>query len=93
MWVGITELTFRIDGCRSLKDKRRVIRSLVDRLRHHFNLSVAEVGLQDVWDQARIGVAAVSGERAVVERLLEEVLAYAEANCEAELTGVETEIL
>ncbi len=43
MHVGIVEFEFRLHGCRSLKEKRQVLRSLIDDLRHHFNASVAEV--------------------------------------------------
>jgi hypothetical protein len=87
------ELEFRLDGCRSLKDKRQVIRSLIDRLRHHFNVAVAETEHQDVWDRAGIAIAVVSSDRGVVQRLLDELTDYAEATTEAELVGIHSEIL
>ncbi|MCC7493064.1 MAG: DUF503 domain-containing protein [Fimbriimonadaceae bacterium] len=93
MHIGIAELTFRLDGCRSLKEKRHVVRSLVDRLRHQFNASVAEVAHQDEWTLAGVGLALVNSDRRLVERLLEQVVDYAERTCEAELIGLETELL
>lgn len=93
MRVGLVELTLRLHGCRSLKEKRQVVRSLVDRLRHHFNTAVAEVDYQDEHERALIGIAVVSSDKALVERLLEEVIDYAENNTEAELVGIQTEVL
>jgi uncharacterized protein YlxP (DUF503 family) len=50
-----------------------VVRSLKDRIRHRFNVSVAETGHQDVWTRAELSVALVSGERAFVETVLDKV--------------------
>jgi uncharacterized protein YlxP (DUF503 family) len=91
--VGVLELEFRIDGCRSLKEKRHHVRSLIDRLRHHFDVSVAETEHQDVWDRAGIGIALISSDRKVVERMIEELIDYAEASTDAELVGIHSEIL
>lgn len=92
-YVGIIELTFRLDGCGSLKEKRQVVRSLVDRLRHHFNVSAAETKHQDVWDLAGIGISVISGDRGVVARLVEQLIDYAEETTEAELVGIHHEII
>ncbi|NUP98615.1 MAG: DUF503 domain-containing protein [Armatimonadetes bacterium] len=93
MHVGIVELTWRLHGCRSLKEKRQTVRSLVDRLRDQFNASVAEVSHQDEWEMAGIGLAVLNSNRALVERLIEEIIDYAERTTEAELIGIETELL
>lgn len=53
----------------SLKEKRMELRRLKDRLHAHYNVSVAEVGYQDLWQRALVAVAAVSGERAQLEQL------------------------
>ncbi|MBI5833116.1 MAG: DUF503 domain-containing protein [Armatimonadetes bacterium] len=92
-YVGIVELTFRLDGCRSLKEKRQVVRSLVDRLRHHFNVSAAEIDHQDQWDLAGIGISVISGDRGVVSRLIEQLIDYAESTTEAELVGIHHEVI
>jgi len=58
--VGRLMLTINIPEARSLKDKRRVIKSLVTRLRNHHNAAVAEVGDNDKWQICRLGIAVVS---------------------------------
>ncbi|MFQ5654597.1 MAG: DUF503 domain-containing protein [Planctomycetota bacterium] len=60
MKVAILRINLHIPAARSLKGKRQVLRSLKDRLFSRFNLSVAEVGAQDLWQRAEIGVAQVA---------------------------------
>ena len=71
-------LTLRITESRSLKDKRAIVRSLVERLRRRLDVSAAEVGLQDDIRQAQIGYAVVSGSPAVARGLAEDALRFAE---------------
>jgi uncharacterized protein YlxP (DUF503 family) len=61
------------DG-QSLKSKRQVVKSLKDRLRDKFNVSVAEVGGQDLWQKAVLGIACVANESAYVNQVLDQVL-------------------
>jgi uncharacterized protein YlxP (DUF503 family) len=84
------KLTFYIPHAASLKDKRQVCRSLVDKTRQRFNASVAEVGTQDVHQTLTIGVAVVSGEVAHAQNSLDEIIRFMEEHTDAELTGVET---
>jgi uncharacterized protein YlxP (DUF503 family) len=65
-------LTLHIAGVQTLKEKRSVVRSLVDRLRARLDISAAEVGLQDRTQAALVGFAVVSGDRATAHRLAEE---------------------
>ena len=69
--MGLLTLELRIAHSQSLKDKRQVLRSLKDRLRRRFNISVAEVGFQDTWQRSLVGVATVSGDRTQAEGTLE----------------------
>jgi uncharacterized protein YlxP (DUF503 family) len=88
------KLTYYIPHAASLKDKRQVRRSLVDKTRQHFNASVAEVGTQDIHQTLTLGVAVVSGEAAHARESLEEIVRFMEEHGEnlgAELT--ETEVL
>ena len=71
MVVGILRLTLYIHGAASLKDKRQVLRKVVDRLRSRFNVSVAEVGENDVWQRAVIGIAAVANDHSFVNEVLD----------------------
>jgi len=89
MNVESAKLTFYIPQAVSLKDKRQVCRSLIDKTRQRFNASVAEVGTQDVHQTLTIGVAVVSGEVSHAQNMLDEIVRYMEVHADAELTEVE----
>lgn len=72
-------MQFRLEGCRSLKDKRSVLQSVVARVRREFQVAVAETGDQDLWGNATIGVACVSNDARHAESVLDRVLAAFEA--------------
>jgi len=74
MIVGTLELSLRLDGAFSLKDKRRVLRSLLDHARRDFKVSAAEVDDHDLWNSAIIGVACVSNDSAHAESILQSVI-------------------
>ena len=74
MVVGLCTVELFIPGSQSLKDKRQVIHGLKDRLRGKFNLSVAEVDGQDLWQKAILGMACVSNESSHVNQVLEQAL-------------------
>jgi len=89
MYVESAKLTFYIPQAMSLKDKRQVWRSLVDKTRQRFNASVAEVGTQDIHQTLTIGVSVVSGEVSHARNMLDEIIRYMEDHADAELTEVE----
>ena len=74
MVVGICTVELFIPDGQSLKSKRQVLSSLKDRIRGKFNVSVAEVGEQDLWQKAVLGVACVANEKAYVNQVLDQVL-------------------
>lgn len=80
MYVGIGHLELHLPENHSLKGKRRVVRSVCDRLRHRFRISVAETGGQGTWQSAEIGIAAVSGNAAIARSLVESAIEYAESH-------------
>ncbi len=77
MFVELCEIHLFIPGISSLKEKRRVINSLRDRLRGRFNVSVSEVEHQDLWQRATLGIALVGGSaswvRDAMDRVLQEI--------------------
>jgi uncharacterized protein YlxP (DUF503 family) len=83
------KLTFHIPHAASLKDKRQVSRSLIDKARQKFNASISEVGTQDLCQTLTIGIAVISGEAAHAEKSLDEIIKFMDQNAEAELTEVE----
>ena len=76
MVVATTRLDLLIPGCRSLKEKRGVVKGLTAGIRRRFNVSVSEVGHQDLWQRATIAVAAVSGEGFHARKVMHEVERY-----------------
>ena len=73
MIIGVLEITISIPHANSLKEKRKVIKSVKDRLRNNFNVSVAEVDNQDIWKTATLGVAVISGDTAYANGVLSRV--------------------
>jgi len=71
--IAFLTLELRIEGAHSLKDKRQVTRSLKDRLRASFNVSVSELDPSPLWNQATIGVVAVSNSRDYLDGLMKNV--------------------
>ena len=77
-----------LPGCSSLKEKRSVIRSLRDRLRSKFNVSVAETGLQDVHVRAELTVALVATDGRFAESVLDKTDRFVESHGGALITAV-----
>lgn len=73
MVIGLLTATISIPESRSLKDKRAVLRSLKDRILNHHNVSVAEVGRQDVWQASDLAFVTVAAEKGIVEKRLSEL--------------------
>ena len=71
--IGVITLELRLDESHSLKDKRQVVKSLKDRLRTRFNVSVAEIDYQDLWQRGLIAAVTVSPDRARAEQVLQMV--------------------
>ncbi|KAA0236664.1 MAG: DUF503 domain-containing protein [Dehalococcoidia bacterium] len=94
MVVGVLRLTLRIDAAHSLKEKRMVVRSVVERVRARFNAAAAEVDDHDTWNLATIGVACLSNEGAHAEAQLQAIVsAISSWRLDAELVEVETEVI
>ena len=74
MVVGILQLELTIPSANSLKDKRQVLRSVKDRLRRSFNVSVAEVGDNDQWRSAVLAVVVASNDRGFANKVLSKIV-------------------
>ncbi|MGZ5348776.1 MAG: DUF503 domain-containing protein [Actinomycetota bacterium] len=73
MLVALERFDLRIPACRSLKEKRHVVKTLTNAIRSSFNVSVAEVEHQDLWQRAALGVAAVGAQEYHLRKVLHEV--------------------
>ncbi|GAW91303.1 DUF503 domain-containing protein [Calderihabitans maritimus] len=93
MVVGLCIMRLHLAEANSLKDKRRVLRSLIDRVRSKFNVSIAEIGEQERWHLASVGIAVVSNETSHVHQMLSRLISFVENDAETELLEVHTEIL
>lgn len=93
MRVGAARVELHVHGAQSLKAKRGVVRSISRRLRNRFNVAVAEVGGQDTWQIAVLGLAAVSEDAATVRKRLEKAIDFVEELHLAEVLDQEIEIL
>ena len=78
MVVGSLRLTVRLQGCRSLKEKRRPRQAITSRIRSSFKVAVGEVADQDLWNSLVLGIAAVGPDRGPVERVLRDVADFVE---------------
>lgn len=94
MHVGVLRFSLRIPESGSLKDKRQVVRSVMQRLRNRFQVAVAEVDDNDAWQIATVGVACVANTARHCDDVLDEVLAFVEeTRLDAEVLDVEREVV
>jgi len=93
MVVGLGIITFRLHDCRSLKSKRTIIKSIIGRLRNNFNASVAEVGSNDVYDEAIIGFAVVGNDRVTTNSKIDKIFNLADESGLAEIINTEMEMI
>lgn len=94
MVIGACTIALQIPGCASLKQKRQVLKSVIAHVRQAFNVSIAEVGHQDNWQLATLGVVCVSTEAGYVHGLLEHVVhAIENGHFDLILLDYETELL
>jgi uncharacterized protein YlxP (DUF503 family) len=93
MVIGLLTATITIPESRSLKDKRAVLRSLKDRIMNHHNVSVAEVGRQDVWQASDLAFVTVAAEKDVVEKRLSALSEILRGSPIFVLTVLHTELL
>lgn len=93
MVVGVLIAELYFTDVASLKDKRRLLKSILDKIKYHFNVSVAELAKQDAWQLAVIGVAFISNESSHVHQTLAAVNRFLEGTGKAEVIKVQTELL
>jgi hypothetical protein len=92
MLVALCRFDLRVPGCTSLKEKRHVVKTLTASLRQRFNVAVAEVDHQDLWQRTAIGVSAVSGERHRLTKVMHQVERHVEGFPGVELIDAEVSL-
>ncbi len=93
MFVGVLQVELDIPAAHSLKDKRRVVKSVLERLRRTFGVAAAEVSSQETWNRAGIGIACVSNEGRHAESMLQKVLNTLEHERDAVVLDAQIEVL
>jgi hypothetical protein len=93
MVVGMGQIVFRIHRCGSLKEKRKVVKAIVARIRNHFNASVAEVADNDIYQRAVIGISLVGSDRRMINAKLDKVFNFADGLGLAEMIDSQLEII
>jgi len=93
MVIGVCRLHLRIPENHSLKEKRHVIRKLIDRVRHRFNVAISEVDDNDLWQRAQIGFCTVGNDRRFVSSSLDKIIDFIEKMYLAEVIEKEMEII
>ena len=88
MIVGTLSIAIRLPGAKTLKDKRRVVRSMVEVMRRKFGVSAAEVDDLTLTGNATIGIAFVSSSKTQVEKTLQAVCEFVESNPEVEVYDI-----
>jgi len=91
--IGVLTLELRLEQAHSLKEKRHVVKGLEERLRHKFNVAVAEIDYQDLWQRAVVAAVTVSSDRVHAERVLQSVEREAASLLGPSLVGAATEWL
>ncbi len=93
MMVAVVRLELSIPHANSLKEKRRALSSIIERLKARYNVSVAEVGEQEQWQRAIVGVALVAGDGGHAREQADRVVGFVQSHLEGEVCRAEIEIL
>lgn len=91
MQLGTLVINLHIPQSRSLKAKRHVINGIKDRLKNKFNISIAEVGDNDLWQRCTLGIAVVANERKFIDSVLDQIENYVASRPEVIITDSERE--
>lgn len=93
MVIGICQLDLLIRETHSLKGKRRIVKHIIGRVKSKFNVSIAEIDDQDLWQRSQIGFCLVGNDRRFINASLDKVVDFIETLTSAEITNADIEIL
>lgn len=93
MFIGICTIRLRLRDNHSLKGKRRVVKTITERVKNKFNVSIAEVDHQDLWQRAELGVAIVTNDKGHAHRTLTAVVNFIDEMHLADLLDYEIEMV
>lgn len=93
MIIGSCSLKLRIYEANSLKEKRKVLKSIIDRIKSRFNVSVAEVDLNDKWQVGVLGIVCVTNDSKYAQQIISNVIKFIDNDDRVEILEENTEIL
>lgn len=93
MIIGICTCEIYIFNANSLKSKRSVVKSIIEKSKNRFNISIAEVGENDKWQKSIIAFSTISNDQKIVEETIEKVINFFDSYSEIEIINIKREIL
>lgn len=93
MVVGVVKIKIYVPWVHSLKEKRMEVKSICGKVRNRYNVSIAEIEDQDIHQMIVIGFTCITGNNALADSILDNVINYIECNTEGEVTSVERELI
>lgn len=93
MIIGICTCEIFIFNANSLKSKRSVVKSIIEKSKNRFNISIAEVGENDKWQKSIIAFSTISNDQTIVEETIEKVINFFDSYSEIEIIKIKREIL
>lgn len=93
MIIATCTISIRASWVHSLKEKRMIVKSLCSKVRNKFNVSIAEIDMQDVHQSIVIGIAAIAGDSAHADSIIDNVINFIESITDAEIISVEKELI
>lgn len=93
MIIGICTCEIFIFNANSLKSKRSVVKSIIEKSKNRFNISIAEVGEYDKWQKSIIAFSTISNDQKIVEETIEKVINFFDSYSEIEIINIKREIL
>jgi uncharacterized protein YlxP (DUF503 family) len=93
MVVGTGIITLRLHDCHSLKGKRKIVKSMINQLRNNFNISIAEIGSNDIHQRAEIGFSLVGNDQSLINSKIDKIFNLADDLGLAEIIDTEMEII
>lgn len=93
MIIGICTCEIFIFNANSIKSKRSVVKSIIEKSKNRFNISIAEVGENDKWQKSIIAFSTISNDQKIVEETIEKVINFFDSYSEIEIINIKSEIL
>ncbi|MFR3064399.1 DUF503 domain-containing protein [Peptoniphilus sp.] len=93
MIIGICTCEIFIFNANSLKSKRSIVKSIIEKSKNRFNISIAEVGENDKWQKSIIAFSTISNDQKIVEETIEKVINFFDSYSEIEIIKIKREIL